>query len=341
MGKNHKRTQKKSHIAKTANNTNQSNSNNLTVLWGEFRGNVDKFVVYEESIADLFSQMIHRPSDEFSYHHYHKTSKGYTFVMEGGYTLKIGKFAQFAKEHPYCADKYKRDTAKGLRQDPELIRANAAKDSKDGWKSFNDDTMVVWQAYDGATHSAYELFQDPSDAEKQFEGLSKYFGCTPTEADGLRFIEMRPQSKCYIGTFGKWKECFPEDYEAFLATKKVQRHILSDFYPELDNRIVIWQLELIDGVEELVCCHFEDTATVAEAINELRASMGLEMNGGPVDEERGGMMKSTDPTEPTYCVAKFKVFRKMFSEADKLVEAYILGKDYCIFHMTDYVPMFE
>ena len=115
---NRKSSQKKSNKNNpNSKKVNTINTSNLSVMWTEKMGMVGTFQVYEKpDLREVASMLLDAAPSERGYVTAHKTKSGYTFVMEGGYSVKIAKFADFAKLHRAEAEDFKRNAAKGLKQ---------------------------------------------------------------------------------------------------------------------------------------------------------------------------------------------------------------------------------
>ena len=324
----------------TTTKSNKMITSNLSVIWSEKMGMCGKFEVYQDmEPEDIAEQMLDAKQASGEYAEVHKTKKGYTFVMKEGYSVKIAKFAHFAKAHPEAANEYRRNVAKGLRQDPDLLKTTKAIWNKSVVHMVTDQSLMIWVEYEDAQNSTYEFFDDPNDARKHFAQYCKEAGTGPNAEDGFQYIDLNQRRYC-LGAFHIWKQRFPNDFAAFVDSKKVIKKDTKDLYHMLRDEIIIWAIGEVNGVEDLLACWTAAESTVTDAFCNLGISLGLEPFKGVIPDNTVPTIQSDQKGVPSFYVAPFDVFEANTPEAVCLAEAYLAGKSFYVKNQSEYIPDF-
>lgn len=345
MRKNH--TRKGSQKQSTNNNTsakktNAINTSNLSVMWTEKMGMVGTFQVYEKpDLREVASMLLDAAPSERGYITAHKTKSGYTFVMEGGYSVKIAKFADFAKLHRAEAEDFKRNAAKGLKQDPKLVRTVKSKRNTSNSTVITDKTTVVWYEYEDSPHTTYVFYESEADAEEEYKDFCKYYKAESFEGKNFKFAEA-PHKRCCVGTFLVWKDRHPEDFKLFEKANGVEKHQISEAYSALKDKTTISMFGEVDGKFDFLCCWIEEEMTVNDAALDLAKWLEIpNYDKVKLPDDAVHTFESSSPKAPSYYVSTFQQFADHNPEGEELAKAYIVGQSHYVKNMTEDVPMFE
>lgn len=338
MKRNFKKNSQKQSIKKT----NSVQTSNLSVMWTEKMGMVGTFQIYDNpNIKEIANDLFESASAEAGCLTLHKTKSGYTIVMKGGYSIKIARFAEFAKAHQAEANDFRRNAAKGLKQDPRLARTVKSKKNTSNCTVITDETTVVWYEYEDSTHTTYVFYESETDAEEEYKDFCKYYKAESYEGKDFKFAEA-PHKRCCVGTFLVWKNRHPEDFQLFEKANGVEKHQISEAYSALKDKTTVSMFGEVDGKFDFLCCWIEEEMTVNDAALDLAKWLEIP-NYDKVKLPDGAVhtFESSSPKAPSYYVSTFKQFAYHNPEGEELAKAYIVGQKHYVKNMTEDVPMFE